>query len=81
MVKFNQKHHSRGKEKTFLYKKVKNFNQTTNRYSETLDRVLSWPDWVPERPDWYSSKNGDPMAFNSKTSFTAMHGNYLLRHF
>ncbi len=54
------------KEKTFLYKKVKNFNQTANWYSETLDRVPNWPDQVLERPDRYSSNNGDSMAFNLK---------------
>ena len=44
MVKVNQKHHGRDKEKTLLYKIVKNFNHNANRYSETLDRVPNWPD-------------------------------------
>ena len=67
MVKVNQKHHGRGKEKThFCTKKVKNFKQSANRYLETLDWVPNWPDWVLEKPDRYSSNNGDPMAFNSK---------------
>ena len=66
MVKVNQIHHGKGKEKTFLYKKVKNFNQTANRYSKTPDWVPNWPDRVPGRPDQYSNKNEDPMAFNSK---------------
>ena len=66
MVKVNQKHHSKGKEKTFLYKTVTNFNQNANRYSKTPDQVPNWPDQVLERPDRYSSNNGDLMTFNLK---------------
>ena len=49
--------------KTFLYKKVKNFNQNANRYSEALDQVPNWPDQVLERPDRYSSNNWKPNDF------------------
>ena len=63
MVKVNQKHHGRDKEKNLLYKIVKNFNRNANRYSEDLDRVPNWPDQVLERPDRYSSNNWKPNDF------------------
>jgi hypothetical protein len=64
MVKVNEKHDGRGKKKkTFLYKKVKNFNHNANRYSEALDRVPNWPDQVLKRPDLYSSNNWRPNEF------------------
>jgi hypothetical protein len=66
MVKVNQKHHGKGKEKNIFVQKSKEFQPDCQ---SVLKNPRSGPKLArsgPRRPDRYSNKNGDPMAFNSK---------------